>query len=47
MQGRMRPENSHTFAFDDYLMAMDSVLKRESIGRVAVVFGEEASRLGF
>lgn len=47
VEGRMRPENSHTFRFDDYQQAMATVLGRESIGRVAVVFDEEARRLGY
>jgi|SRR5450830_105856 len=47
VEGRMRPENSHTFAFDDHQKAMQAVLSRNSIGRVAVVFDEEARRLGY
>ena len=46
LEGRMRPEISHVFAFDDLQKAMAAVLGRESIGRVAVVFDEEARRLG-
>lgn len=47
VEGRMRPENSHTFCFDDYKEAMRTVLSREAIGRVAVVFDMEAKRLGY
>ncbi len=47
IEGRMRPENSHTFRFDDYKEAMRTVLARDSIGRVAVVFDKEAERLGY
>lgn len=47
VEGRMRPENSHTFRFDDYKRAMRTVLARDSIGRVAVVFDSEAERLGY
>jgi len=46
-EGRMRPEISHTFPFDQYKAAMAAVLEREAIGRVAVVFDEEAKRLGY
>ncbi|MBN8903547.1 MAG: NADPH:quinone oxidoreductase family protein, partial [Rhodospirillales bacterium] len=45
MQGRMTPEISHVFTFDQVHEAMETVLGRESIGKVAVVFDEEARRL--
>ena len=46
-QGRVKPEISHVFPFDRCKEAMATVLAREAIGRVAVVFDEEARRLGF
>lgn len=46
-QGRMRPEISHVFPFDRCKEAMAAVLGRDAIGRVAVVFDEEAKRLGY
>ncbi len=45
VEGRMRPEISHVFGFDQVHEAMATVLGRDSIGRVAVVFDEEARRL--
>jgi NADPH2:quinone reductase len=45
-EGRMRPEISHVFPFDRCKEAMAVVLGRDAIGRVAVVFDEEARRLG-
>ncbi|MES2363275.1 MAG: NADPH:quinone oxidoreductase family protein [Pseudomonadota bacterium] len=47
VENRMIPENSHTFTFDQYKEAMATVLSRDSIGKVAVVFDQEANRLGF
>ena len=46
-EGRVKPEISHVFPFDRCKEAMATVLSREAIGRVAVVFDEEAKRLGF
>ncbi len=40
-QGRIRPEISRVFQFEEFKQAMAVVLSRESIGRVAVVFNEE------
>jgi NADPH:quinone reductase len=45
VEGRMKPEISHVFSFDRVHEAMATVLGRESIGRVAVVFDDEARRL--
>lgn len=45
VQGRMTPEISHVFTFDQVHEAMQVVLGRESVGKVAVVFDEEARRL--
>ena len=45
-EGRMRPEISHVFPFDRCKEAMATVLGRDAIGRVAVVFDEEARQLG-
>jgi NADPH2:quinone reductase len=45
LQGRMTPEISHVFTFDQVHEAMETVLKRQSVGKVAVVFDEEARRV--
>lgn len=45
-EGRMRPEISQVFPFDRCKEAMATVLGRDAIGRVAVVYDEEARRLG-
>jgi hypothetical protein len=37
---------SHSFALDDFQMAMQTVLQRKAQGRVALVLDEEAKRLG-
>ena len=44
--GRLNPIVSQTFALSDFQEAMSEVLGRRSIGRVALVMGEEAERLG-
>ncbi len=44
--GRIRPEVAGTFPLDGFKDAMAMVLGRQSIGRVSVVFDEEATRLG-
>jgi len=42
--GHIKPEVAGCFALDDFRDAMAMVLGRQAIGRVAVVFGEEARR---
>ncbi len=44
--GKLNPRVTQTFALDDFQEAMAVVLGRLSQGRVAVVMGEEARRLG-
>jgi len=44
--GLIRPELAAAFPIDRFKDAMAMVLGRQSIGRVALVFGEEARRLG-
>jgi NADPH:quinone reductase-like Zn-dependent oxidoreductase len=44
--GLLSPRVSHTFALDDFQVAMQTVLERKAQGRVALVFHEEAKRLG-
>jgi len=39
-QGRIKPEVSRVFAFEDFKDAMATVLSREAVGRVAVVFDQ-------
>ncbi|MES2999504.1 MAG: NADPH:quinone oxidoreductase family protein [Pseudomonadota bacterium] len=46
VQGRMKPEISHVFGLDQCHEALAAVSGRDSIGKVAVVLGEEARRLG-
>lgn len=41
---RLRPVTSHVFGFDEFAGAMNVVLNRESLGRVAVVMDGEAKR---
>ena len=43
--GKLKPATSHVFAFDDFAKAMQVVLNRESMGRVAVVLDQERRRL--
>lgn len=43
---KIKPELAGAFPLDSFKDAMAMVLGRQSIGRVAVVFGEEAARLG-
>lgn len=45
-EGLIRPTLAAAFSLDRFKAAMDMVLGRQSIGRVAIVFGEEAERLG-
>ena len=45
-EGKISPELAAPFPLDGYKDAMKMVLGRQSIGRVALVFGEEAERLG-
>lgn len=44
--GEIRPAVAGTFPLDGFKQAMAMVLGRQSIGRVAIVFDEEAERLG-
>ena len=44
--GLLSPRVSHTFALDDFQMAMQTVLQRKAQGRVALVLDDEAKRLG-
>ena len=44
--GLLSPRVSHTFALDDFQVAMQTVLQRKAQGRVALVLDEEAKRLG-
>ena len=46
VSGQIRPELAAAFLIDDFRDAMAMVLGRKAIGRVAVVFGDEATRLG-
>lgn len=43
--GLIKPELAAAFRLDDFRKAMEMVLGRQSIGRVAIVFGDEAERL--
>lgn len=45
-EGRLNPRISHTYRLDDFKSAMETVLGRQSTGRVALVMDEEARRLG-
>lgn len=42
-EGRIKPELAGTFSLDQFREAMDMVLGRKSIGRVAVTFGDDAT----
>lgn len=44
--GRIKPEVAGVFPLDEFKAAMAMVLGRQAIGRVALVFGEEARRHG-
>ena len=44
--GDIRPELAGAFRLDDFRDAMSMVLGRKAIGRVAIAFDEEATRLG-
>jgi len=44
--GQLNPRISHIFALENFQEAMAVVLRRLSLGRVAVVMDEEAKRLG-
>lgn len=44
--GAIRPELAASFPLESFQAAMDEVLSRRAIGRVAVVMDEEARRLG-
>lgn len=44
-QGRITPVVNTTYPLEDYKQAMDDVLQRRAIGRIAVVMDEEAARL--
>lgn len=45
-EGRIKPEVAVTYPLEQFRKAMDDVLSRRAIGRVAVVMDEEARRLG-
>ena len=45
-EGKIKPELAAAYSLDQFREAMDMVLGRKAIGRVAVVFGDEAKRLG-
>ncbi len=45
-EGKLNPRVQDTFALDDFQAAMATVLGRKSMGRIAVVMGDEAKRLG-
>ena len=44
--GFLKPRVTQIFSLDDFQEAMATVLGRRSQGRVAVVMGDEAKRLG-
>lgn len=44
--GNIDPVVERTYALEDFRTAMEDVLSRRAVGRVAVVMGEEARRLG-
>nr|ADD93810.1 hypothetical protein [uncultured marine bacterium MedDCM-OCT-S05-C362] len=43
--GLIKPRVSHCFSIQQFQEAMETVLSRKALGRVALVFGEEAKRL--
>ena len=43
--GRIKPRVSHCFSIQQFQEAMETVLSRKALGRVALVFDEEAKRL--
>ena len=45
-QGLLKPRVSHTFALEQFQEAMNTVLTRKALGRVALVMDEEARKLG-
>ncbi len=45
-EGKIKPQLAAAYSLDQFREAMDMVLGRKSIGRVAIAFGEEATRLG-
>lgn len=47
LDGRINPTVAKTFPLNDFRDAMDEVLSRRAIGRVAVVMDQEAQRLGY
>ena len=44
-QGKINPVVAKTYALDDYKQAMDDVLQRRAIGRVAIVMDDALRRL--
>jgi NADPH:quinone reductase-like Zn-dependent oxidoreductase len=44
--GEIKPVNGEVFRLDQFQDAMAAVLGRKSLGRVALVMGEEAKRHG-
>lgn len=45
-QGHLKPRVSHLFRLEEFQDAMETVLARKALGRVALVMDEEAERLG-
>ena len=46
LQGHLDPVVAKTYPLSQFRKAMDDILKRRAVGRIAVVMGEEARRLG-
>ncbi len=46
-EGRINPSVAATYPLEGFREAMDEVLERRAIGRVAVVMDQEAARLGY
>lgn len=46
LQGHLDPVVAKTYPLSQFREAMDDILKRRAVGRIAVVMGEEARRLG-
>ena len=46
LQGHLDPIVAKTYPLSQFREAMDDILKRRAVGRIAVVMDEEARRLG-
>ena len=46
LDGRINPTVAKTYPLNGFRDAMDEVLSRRAIGRIAVVMDQEAERLG-